>query len=293
MAHDLITNVRSIFNDALQWGTSARMNTLRLALLSLATLVALFLGWNILRGANRPPETTSAESREKRASPQQIAAARHSIEDRIAAAPEYAEFFARLKGAFPGEYEAFLMRAAGRSAAAGEFGSADALMIEAARALRLSRGVLAAKADGPALDHFFGLELAMLQALASKDQRLCVDFLYGGANGDFLRFSSEHRDLSAAMVTAGLDAIHDGQSKKVERDAPSAADFQVLDDALREKGLGSPEIEALLDGKAPAPPIEDGRMCRAGEVYLETLATMPEAARLRIYGLALELMARS
>ncbi len=55
------------------------------------------------------------------------------------------------------------------------------------------------------------------------------------------------------MVTAGLDAIHDGQSKKVEREAPSAADFQVLDDALREKGLSSPEIEALLDGKAPRP----------------------------------------
>jgi hypothetical protein len=267
------------------------MNTLRLALLSLATLVALFLGWSILRDANPPPKATSVET--KTASPQQIAAARRSIEGTLAETPEYAAFFGRLKNAFPAEYETFVTRCAQRAIAAGEFPSADALMIEAARALRLSHGVLAAKADGPALDHFFEAELAMLQALESKDQRLCVDFLYGGANGDFLRFSGERRDLSAAMATAGIEAIHDGQIKRVEREAPSAADFQVLDDALSGKGLSAAEIAALLDGKAADPPIEDSRMCRAGEIYLETLATLPEATRMRIYGLALEFMARS
>jgi hypothetical protein len=269
------------------------MNRLRLALFSLGALVALFLGWNILREANWLPKTTSSGIRERQASPQQIASARRAIEDRIAGAPEYAAFFSRLKSAFPGEYEAFLTRAALRSAAAGEFGSADALMIEAAHALRLSHGVLAAKAGGPALDHFFEVELAMLQALAGKDQHLCVAFLYGGADGDFRRFSSEHRDLSAAMVVAGLDAIHDGQTRRVEREAPSLADFQLLDDALREKGLSSAEIGALLDGKAADPPIEDARMCQSGEIYLKTLAALPEATRMRIYGLALELMARS
>jgi hypothetical protein len=62
---------------------------------------------------------------------------------------------------------------------------------------------------------------------------------------------------------------------------------------LRAKGLDTPEIEALLDGKAGDPPIGDAKMCRAGQVYLETLAAMPEPTRLRIYSLAVELMARS
>ena len=46
-------------------------------------------------------------------------------------------------------------------------------------------------------------------------------------------------------------------------------------------------------GKASDPPIADAKMCRAGQIYLETLAAMPEPIRLRIYGFAVELMARS
>jgi hypothetical protein len=34
-------------------------------------------------------------------------------------------------------------------------------------------------------------------------------------------------------------------------------------------------------------------MCAAGQTYLEVLRTLPEASRIRIYGLALELMAKS
>ena len=50
-------------------------------------------------------------------------------------------------------------------------------------------------------------------------------------------------------------------------------------------------MRAILDGKTPDPPIADDRMCTVGQIYLKTLATLPEPERLRIYGLAVELMA--
>ena len=166
-------------------------------------------------------------------------------------------------------------------------------MAEAARSLRLSRGILAVKAGRQALEHIFELHFAMLQALAAKNPRLCVNFLHGGESPGFFEFSAQNRGLVAAMAIAGIDAIHDGEIKRIERPAPTGTDFDALEKALRAKGLDTPEIEALLDGKAGDPPIGDAKMCRAGQVYLETLAAMPESTRLRIYGLAVELMARS
>jgi hypothetical protein len=270
------------------------MHFLRLALLGLAALVALILGWTFWIEANRPGTAPSSKIAETQVSPEAIAAARRAIEAELAAAPEYAGFFDRLKTSFPAEYEAFLAKASQRSAAAGgEMRRADFLMIDAVRALRLSHGVLAAKAGQPALDHVFEMQLAMLRALAEKNQGLCVDFLYGGANGDFLEFSAANRGLVAAMASAGLDAIRDGQINKVGREEPTAEDFQTLEQALRAKGLDTLEIEALLDGKTPDPPLDDARLCRAGAIYLETLAAMPEPLRMRIYGFAVELMARS
>ena len=215
------------------------------------------------------------------------------LEEKLKTAPEYAAFFDRLKTVFPSEYEFFLAAFAQRFAANGEIASADLLMAEAARSLRLSRGILAAKAGGPALEHIFELHFAMLRALAAKDPRLCVNFLYGGESSGFFEFSAQNRGLVAAMAIAGIDAIHDGEIKRIERPAPTGTDFDALEKALRAKGLDTPEIEALLDGKASDPPIGDAKMCRAGQVYLETLAAMPESTRLRIYGLAVELMARS
>ena len=81
--------------------------------------------------------------------------------------------------------------------------------------------------------------------------------------------------------------------EEIERTAPTEADFKALKSALVAKGLDKVEIDALLDGKMPDPPLADARMCAAGQTYLETLRALPEAARLRIYGLAMELMARS
>ncbi|WOJ88154.1 hypothetical protein RZS28_09835 [Methylocapsa polymorpha] len=269
------------------------MHILRLALLGLAALVALILGWTFWIEANRLEPAPSPKIAETHVSPEAIAAARGAIEAELAAVPEYAGFFDSLKTRFPADYEAFLAKASRRSAATGEIQSADFLIIDAVRALRVSHGVLAAKAEQPALDHVFEMQLAMLRALAGRNQGLCVDFLYGGANGDFLEFSAANRSLVAAMASAGLDAIDNGQINRVERDEPTAEDFQELEKALRAKGLGTLEIEALLDGKTPDPPLDDARMCRAGAIYLETLAALPEPLRMRIYGFAVELMARS
>jgi len=137
------------------------------------------------------------------------------------------------------------------------------------------------------------VQLAMLEALSKSDQRLCVDFLYGGASDAFYQFSARNRQLASDMAVAGLEAIIDGQAKRNLRQPPSDADFRLLEQAMASKGLSQPEIEALLDGKTPDPPLEDGRLCRAGRVYLEMLKTLPEPVRLRIYALAVELMARS
>ncbi len=265
------------------------MNILRLVLLALAALAGIIVGAALLNKALHP----GASSVNTTASPEEIATARREIERKLNSVPEYAAFFDRLKSVFPQDYEAFLTTVSRRSAASGHIGSADLLFSEAARTLRLSRGVLAAKADRPALEHIFELQLAVLQALAAKDQHLCVDFLYGGEAPGFFEFSARNRGLVAAMAIAGIDAIHDGEMKRVERPAPTDADFDNLEKELLAKGLDIPEIEALLDGKASDPPIDDAEMCRAGQVYLETLATMPEEQRMRIYGLAVELMARS
>ena len=95
------------------------------------------------------------------------------------------------------------------------------------------------------------------------------------------------------MALAGLEAMLNGKSKNIIREKPSDTDFRVLEVALGDHGLSRSEIDALLDGKTPDPPIEDPRMCAAGQTYLEVLATLPEVARMRIYALAVQLMANS
>jgi hypothetical protein len=276
------------------------VNILRLVLLGLAALAAIVAGAALLHNAirrdtpSKPLITTASTHRGKAwTSPEEIDAARRAFKEKLKAAPEYAAFFDRLETVYPSEYESFLATFAERSAAGGETASADLLMAEAVRSLRLSRGILAAKAGPRALEHVFELHIVMLRALAAKDPHLCVDFLYGGQSSGFFEFSAQNRGLVAALAVAGIDAIRDGEIQRIERPAPTGMDFDALEKALRAKGLNTPEIEALLDGKASDPPIGAAKMCRAGQVYLETLAAMPESTRLRIYGLAVELMARS
>jgi hypothetical protein len=269
---------------------------LRLVLLGLAALAAIIAGTALLRIALRgePPPTplTATVVPPAGDGPNSVESIRRISQNMLKGAPEYAVFFDRLKAAFPSEYEAFLKTVAERSAASGEIGSADLQLAEAVRTLRLSRGNLAAKAGPPALEHIFDLQLAMLKALALKDPRLCADYLYGGESSGYFGFAAEHRELVAEVAVAGIDAIVDGESKQVQRDVPTVEEFDSLERLLRAKGLGSPEIEALLDGTVSNPPVSDEKMCSAGQIYLETLASMPEDIRLRIYSLAAGLLVR-
>src|ERR1700738_1120487 len=203
------------------WET-ARVNILRLVLLGLAAFAGIVTGAALLEKAIRPETssapliaTASTRPGEPWMSPHEIDAARRAVEEKLKTAPEFAPFFDRLKTVFPSEYEAFLAAFAQRSVASGEVASADLLMAEAVRSLRLSRGILAAKADRQALEHIFELHSAMLRALAAKDPRLCVNFLYGGQSPGFFEFSAQNRGLVAAMAIAGIHAIHDGEIKRI------------------------------------------------------------------------------
>ena len=220
-------------------------------------------------------------------------AARQRLDRLIVGAPDYDRFFKRLREAFPVEYTAALDMFAARLVESKHEESVDFYVSEAVRLLRQSRGVLAAKAEPEPLTSVFDIQLKVLRAIGEEDPHLCVAFLYGATDQDFARFAATRRPLVADMALTGLDAIASGQAKKIDRVAPTENDFKMLETALLARGLGKLEIDALLDGKMPDPPLEDARMCAAGQTYLETLHTLPEAARLRIYGLAMELMARS
>ena len=219
--------------------------------------------------------------------------ARHAIETLIATTPDYARYFARMRETFTSDYEAALDEFATRMAQTKQEQSVDYYLSEAVRRLRQARGVMAAKAEPEPVTQVFTKQLEVLRAVAQEDKKMCVAFLYGATNLDFQRFAARRRPLVADMALAGLEAIANGRIKKIERTAPTEADFRVLETALADRGLGKAEIDALLDGKMPNPPLEDAKMCGAGQTYFEVLKTLPEPARMRIYGLALELMARS
>ncbi len=280
-------------------------DVLRLALLSLAAIIAVALAIGLFMDAGRQLEPRPIQSPIAAAAPaaptapasvtsdEPLRQARESVEREIAAkAPEYAVFFDRLHGALPAEYDT-IVNGFAREALDGKDLSIDALLSQAVRDLRVSNGILAAKADGPALSHIFDIQLRMMQALAGTDPKLCVDFLYGGASQAFFAFSAAHRPLVADMAIAGLEAIGSGRANQIDRDAPTDTDFNQLSSAMKSQGVNDAEVAAILDGKTPNPPIPDARMCTVGQIYLKTLAALPEQSRLRIYALAVSLMARS
>ena len=218
---------------------------------------------------------------------------RQSIESRLAEAPDYLAFFADLKRAFPADYDRILGGFAARAATSGRVESPDFYLSETLRRLRRTRGILAAQAAAEPLGHVFEVQAQILTKLAATAPPLCVDFLYGGASDEFFDFSEKNRDLIAAMAEAGLAAILDGQAHKIERPAPSVEDFDLLEDELVARGLDTVEIGALLDGNMPDPPLPAQRMCAVGRAYLDALQSLPEETRLKMYALAVELMARS
>ena len=268
------------------------LHFLRLVLVALAVIAIGVLGWRLFDTGVRQVPTILAESGPT-GRPGDLSAAGTAAAAKIAAAPDYPRFFDRLRVDLPADYRAILDGLTQRAETGEDKPDVDRWISDAIRALRVSSGVLAARADGPTLERVFVLQRQVLGALAGEDKRLCVDFLYGGASRGFDRFAAGHRALVTDFALANLDAIVSGRQTKAARGAPTDADFDGLEAALRDKGLSQPEIAAILDGRQPDPPIEDPRLCEIGGIYLDTLAQQPEAARLRIYGLAAELMARS
>ena len=285
------------------------MKELRLVLLGLAALIAAVLGASFLaRAFTHPPHRAvasvaasapsvqSAPSTEG-ASPAIVpvstgpdTAATAEVERSIAGAPAYSRFFDRLRVVFPTDYATILNGVAASTKGNGV--NVDLVMADAVAALRRVHGTMATKASDSALEQIFVLQLREMQALAQRDPHLCVAFLYGANGSGFLGFAADHRPLIADAAIAGLDAMNDGRTEQVDRKTPSDDDFNTLDRALVAKGLTRPEIDALLDGKAAVPPIADADMCQAGQTYLETLAALPPDVRGRLYGLAVDLMAR-
>jgi hypothetical protein len=281
----------------------------RLLVLLTAVVVCVALGVGLIVLAVTPPQTppepqttaappvaeapaTPDAAADTPAPPMEEMGARNRVAAAMASAEEYQKFFARLRDAFPNDYDSALDFFAAR-VAEGQNDGVDYYVSESARRLRQARGVLAAKAEGPALERVFTVQLEVLKAIAKTDKKLCVAFLYGATNQDFQTFAAGRRTLIGEMALAGVEAIASGTSAKIDRAQPTDADFKLLETSLTAKKLGKTEIEALLDGKTPNPPLDDARMCAAGQIYFETLRAIPEAARLRIYGLAVELMARS
>jgi hypothetical protein len=268
----------------------------RLLALVTGVIVAICLGVGLVMMALGPGRKDAAAP--PRALTTEVApvannvAARARIEGAIAAASEYRPFFERLRQAFPTDYESTLEAFAVAGGTAGDE-SVDFYLAEAVRRLRQARGVLAARAEPAALGRMFDLNLSVLRTLSGEDKRLCAAFLYGGVDQDFHRFAARRRALVGEMAAVGLEAIASGRIKNVERAAPSDEDFRILEKALTARGLGKAEIDSLLDGKTPDPPFDDDKTCAIGQTYLEALRGLPEPVRLRIWGLAVELMARS
>lgn len=271
------------------------MQALRLVFVALALGIGALLFWRALHPAAPIQPPSAAESRLPANPPQlgALPAERRSVENRFAAAPAYQAFFTDLKRALPADYDSILGGFAARAATSGRVESPDFYLSETLRRLRQTRGILAAQAQAEPLNHVFEVQAQILAKLATTAPPLCVDFLYGGVSDDFFDFSEKNRDLIAAMAEAGLTAILDGQSNKIERSAPTVEDFDLLEKQLVARGLDSVEIGTLLDGKMPDPPLPAQRTCAAGRAYLDALQDLPDDTRLKMFALAVELMARS
>jgi hypothetical protein len=255
------------------------------------TMMALGPGRKTAEAAHEAPPVVEAAPAPAPADPRLSARAR--IEEAIAATEEYRAFFQRLRQAFPVDYAAAIEAFADERPGGTEVVSVDFYLAESVRRLRQTRGVLAAKAEPLVLARVFDLQLDVLRAISAENKKLCAAFLYGGVDQDFHSFAARRRALVAEMAVVGLEAIASGQTKQLERSAPSEEDFRALEKALAARGLRKPEIDSLLDGKTPDPPFDDKKTCALGQTYLEALRALPEPIRLRIYGLAVELMARS
>ncbi len=272
----------------------------RVLILGTSAVVFLCVGVAMLILATTPPPKRGAgvaapppAVKEARRQPMSEARAKQALDEALASAPEYAEFFARFAQAFPVDYGASTAAFKARIKALGHPDSADYYVSEAIRLLRKSQGALVAKAEPESLARVFDAQLAVMRAMAQESPRMCVGFLYGATSQDFEKAAASRRPLVAEMALARLEATANGQTKRIERGAPSPADVKSLEKALAERGLNETEIDVLIGGRTLNPPLDDARMCSIGLAYLEALRAMPEAQRTKIYSLLLEQMARS
>jgi hypothetical protein len=210
--------------------------------------------------------------------------------DKIRDAPDYQDFFGQMRAQFSPQWTQAL-RDASAEGGLNKPDGVDLLMSLAVQEARRKSGLLAARADVAEMDRLFSTQLAVARQLAATDPALCVDFLNGGAAQRFTAFAATHRAIMAKQALAGLTAMEDGEKAKIQREAPTQADFDLLEKALREKGLTPEAIALLLDGKQPPTPIPDAQACNNGVAYLETLANLAEPERMRLYALAVQLMA--
>ncbi|MDH7799905.1 MULTISPECIES: hypothetical protein [unclassified Beijerinckia] len=272
------------------------MHILRIVLLVIALVASAFLSWRFFDGAlHYQDEASRIEMKPEadRLSDAQVAEERTAITGLLAQTPEFASYFEAMRAAYPSDHTRILNTFAERAVRGHRTGTPDFYLTEATRALRHSRGILAAKASDAALQNVFDRQFDVISAMEAADPQTCTDFLHGGAASGFFDFAQANRPLMAKLAQASLDAMIDGQKSTDKREAPGDSDFRTLEEALRARGLGTPEIESLLDARTPDPPLPDAAMCHAGRVYLETLRDLPEDLRLRIYALAIELQARS
>lgn len=282
---------------------------LRIALLALAAaLAAAFGSWFLATGGQSPepvetplavkpvtthpvtPENDDAASRPADEAAPADAQTQAALEEKLAQAPEYQAFFARLRSLYPADYNAAIKASLARGAERQD-NAADLFLTEAVRQLRQTRGLTGAKAGEEALDRLFDANRKVVRQLAASDAALCVDFLNGAPADRFVAFTGANRALTAEEALAGLEAMDDGAHKKIDREAPTPQDFDDLEKLLLSKGLDKPAIDLLLDGKTPDPPLTDAQACQNGLVYLDALQTLPDLQRLRLYALALEVMA--
>jgi hypothetical protein len=267
------------------------MHALRIVLLGVAVVIALALGGSLWRDSGRAP--SAGRVPESSTQSQRELAARRQIEAQFAEVPAFGTFFARLRDSFPLEYEASVQRAIDKMRISGHIDPPEQYLLDSLGILRRGRGLLAARARDEALTRLFEAQARMMGALAESDPKLCVGFLYGAAGPGFTSFAAGQRSLVADMANAGLDAVVDGQANRIARPAPSDGDFQKIEAELTDRGFGRSEIDALLDGRVPDPPLPDAQMCRAARAYLDVLKGLPPAARMGIYALSVELMSRS
>lgn len=268
---------------------------LRIVLILVAIGLAGALAWNMTRGQAPivPREVGFGRVVGQPPTRDAIDGERRLILARVAERPAFKVFFERATAAYPRDLDKLLDAFARRGLDARSLDGGETYVSDTLRALRRDRGVMAGRASLDLMTRVFEAQARLLGGLAGADKRLCVDFLLGQTSPAFLDQVGRNPALLADLATATIDAMIDGESRRLERGPPTDGDFDLLEAALTRHGLGKPEIAALLDGRLPDPPIPDAALCDAGLVYFDALGSLPEDVRDRLYALAIQAMGKS